>query len=98
MRAVWSSVQAAGESNASSIDAYYSKKALYGEISFKKQWQSNFSVKPYACDDCGKAFNRASNLYTHMRIHSTLRTYGNSSYHKRLMEKDMKQTAYTGTT
>ncbi|KAI1704254.1 zinc finger, c2H2 type domain-containing protein [Ditylenchus destructor] len=27
-------------------------------------------VKPFVCAECGKAFNRASNLHTHMRVHT----------------------------
>jgi uncharacterized Zn-finger protein len=30
----------------------------------------HIQVKPYACDVCGKAFNRASNLHTHSRTHA----------------------------
>ena len=36
------------------------------------------SVKPFTCELCGKAFNRASNLHTHTRTHTHLSAHLNN--------------------
>uniref|UniRef100_A0A8D1TAA1 Zinc finger protein 677-like n=2 Tax=Sus scrofa TaxID=9823 RepID=A0A8D1TAA1_PIG len=40
------------------------------------QYRKNYTRdKPYSCHDCGKAFNKKSNLTNHKRIHSGQRPY-----------------------
>ncbi len=56
------------------------------------------AVKPYECTICEKAFNRASNLHTHMRTHASYRPYACSCCGQAFQHKmDMKIHAYTHT-